>query len=135
MITDEDHRLLLCRLCPLEVNKGKWTLPGGGVNFGENLISAVQREVYEETGLTVKVTGLADAHSDHFVHADRELHAVRIVYWADVVEGELRQETNGSTDDCQYFALDEIHNLPVVTLVKRGVGIVKGRRRFAKSSR
>ena len=65
--------------------------------FGENLISATVREVYEETGLTVKVTGLADAHSDHFVHSDRELHAVRIVYWAEVVEGEMRHEVDGST--------------------------------------
>ena len=129
LITDDQHRLLLCRLCPNELDKGKWTLPGGGVCFGEDLISATVREVYEETGLIVKVTGLADAHSDHFVHPDRELHAVRIVYWAEVVEGEMRHEVDGSTDECRFIELEEIDRIPTVQLVRRGVGIVRDQKR------
>lgn len=125
LITDAQQRLLLCRLCPREIDKGKWTLPGGGVCFGEDLVSATVREVFEETGLVVKVTGLADAHSDHFVHPDRQLHAVRIVYWAEVVEGELRNEVDGSTDQCCYFDLKEIDTMPTVALVRRGVGILR----------
>lgn len=131
LITDAENRLLLCRLCPRELDKGKWTLPGGGVCFGEDLMSATMREVFEETGLTVSITELADAHSDHFVHPDRELHAIRIVYWAKVVKGELRREVNGSTDECQFFSIEEIEKLPTVQLVRRGLHILKERLRTA----
>jgi 8-oxo-dGTP diphosphatase len=38
---------------------GVYTLPGGGVEVGENLMEAVTREVFEETGLTVAPVALA----------------------------------------------------------------------------
>jgi len=31
----------------------KWELPGGGLDFGEDIVSAFQREIAEEMGLTV----------------------------------------------------------------------------------
>ncbi|HLI35692.1 MAG TPA: NUDIX hydrolase [Terriglobia bacterium] len=38
---------------------GEWTLPGGMVELGESVHSAVRREVWEETGLRVKPASLA----------------------------------------------------------------------------
>ncbi|HEX5482453.1 MAG TPA: NUDIX hydrolase [Terriglobia bacterium] len=39
--------------------KGEWTLPGGMVELGEKVQSAVRREIREETGLRVEPTRLA----------------------------------------------------------------------------
>ena len=45
-----DGKLLLIRR-GAEPSKGKWSVPGGRVEFGETLVEAVKREVREETGL------------------------------------------------------------------------------------
>lgn len=47
--------LLLQRSVNNEFEPGLWEFPGGKINFGENLIEALKREVWEETGLPVKV--------------------------------------------------------------------------------
>ncbi|MEM9706906.1 MAG: NUDIX hydrolase [Pseudomonadota bacterium] len=41
--------------------KGQWSIPGGGVEYGERLVDAVKREVMEETGVEVDVLRLIDA--------------------------------------------------------------------------
>lgn len=38
--------------------KGKWSIPGGKLEFGETLLEAVQRELAEETGIEVRVLEL-----------------------------------------------------------------------------
>jgi 8-oxo-dGTP diphosphatase len=47
--------LLLQRSVTNEFEPGLWEFPGGKINFGENLIEALRREVREEVGLPVKV--------------------------------------------------------------------------------
>src|SRR5579859_1044402 len=49
-------KLLL--LAPIEVGAG-WQLPGGGLEPNESLAECGEREVYEETGIQVKVTAIA----------------------------------------------------------------------------
>ncbi len=43
---------------------GKWCLPGGHVEIGESWITALRREVHEETGLVVKAERLIGIYSD-----------------------------------------------------------------------
>jgi ADP-ribose pyrophosphatase YjhB (NUDIX family) len=48
-----DHKVLLV-LRKQAPSKDLWAIPGGGVELGETLGQAVEREVFEETGLIVK---------------------------------------------------------------------------------
>ncbi|MFZ3452542.1 NUDIX hydrolase [Arthrobacter sp. 7Tela_A1] len=100
-----------------------WTLPGGGLEFGEDAPTAAVREVAEETGYSVELAGLLGVDS-HFVppakrmHGEgRMLHALRIVYRAEVTGGSLASETSGSTDQAAWFPLDEVPSLERVGLV------------------
>jgi 8-oxo-dGTP diphosphatase len=67
IIRDADGRcLLLKRSTSSKGNPGKWDLPGGKVDAGENLEQGLLREVVEETGLTIslqRVLGAAESES------------------------------------------------------------------------
>lgn len=54
IITDEENRILLCRMAPDRgVFPGQWALPGGGVEPGERIEAALRREVREELGIEI----------------------------------------------------------------------------------
>lgn len=75
----EDGRLLLIR----RTDSGKWALPGGTLEWGEDLRSAITREVYEETGARVQALGeLLGVYSKPF--RDPRFHAVTVVVGATV---------------------------------------------------
>jgi ADP-ribose pyrophosphatase YjhB (NUDIX family) len=114
LLRDED-RVLLTRLSR-NAYKGRWTLPGGGLDFGERPTEAVLREVYEETGLTVRVEELLDADAERFRQIGRvglyEAHAVRFLYRATVLGGTLRVvEVGGTTDDARWWPLSQLPEL------------------------
>lgn len=107
-----------------------WTLPGGGIDPGEDPADAAVREVFEETGFAAELEDLIGVDS-HVVPAERRigtkenaLHALRIVYRAHITGGALTYELDGSTDYAAWFPLDEVDALDRVSLVDVG-------RRFA----
>lgn len=121
VVTDDDDRVLLARWT--QGRRAAWTMPGGGLEDGEDPEDAVRREVREETGYTVRVDGLLGIHSRvipagrRIHHAESPLHTLRIVYRARIIGGSLRFEKNGSTDMAGWFSTSEIERLQRVRLV------------------
>jgi ADP-ribose pyrophosphatase YjhB (NUDIX family) len=116
--------VLLCRIAPAYPAAGAWTLPGGGIEFGEAPDAAVLREVEEETGLVAQITGEPRIHSHTGIWPARagrprpvRYHHVRFVYPMEVVGGSERMEVDGSTDACGWFTRAQIEELPIVGLV------------------
>ena len=121
LVRDADDRVLLARIAPGDPDPGAWTLPGGGLGFGEDPMAGALRELREETGLIGEIDGLAGVDSRHYgteqTRSGREVHAIRIVYRVRVVGGTLRDEVGGSTDHAAWLTPDEIGRVPVVDLV------------------
>ncbi|NDJ75061.1 MAG: NUDIX hydrolase [Chloroflexi bacterium] len=82
---EQDNRVLLVRRA-INPERGKWTLPAGYVDYGENPRAAAIREAWEETGLEVEITRLIGVESDPGTFGA----SIMIVYAARVVNGDAQ---------------------------------------------
>lgn len=119
--------LLLTRVAVRAPGAGRWTLPGGGLRFGETPEAAVVREVREETGIDVVVGELLGVRSallepGETVTAHR-IQALGILYRATAVGGELRDEVGGSSDLARWFGLGELEGLPLTPTATWAIGV------------
>lgn len=120
----EDGRILLSHWN--EHGRSGWTLPGGGIEDAEHPVAAVVREIGEETGYEAEVDRLLGIDT-MVVPAERRhtgaapLYAMRVVYRAHVVGGELRNEVGGSSDEARWVPLDEVPRLKRVSLLDLGL--------------
>jgi 8-oxo-dGTP diphosphatase len=127
VVTDEGGRVLLCRLSPSELDVGKWTLPGGGLEFGEDPAAGAVRELEEETGLVGRTTRLLGIDSRLYPPRpgrDVPFHAIRVIYRAEANQADLRHELEGSTDRADWFTREQISTIPVVDLVDRALELL-----------
>jgi ADP-ribose pyrophosphatase YjhB (NUDIX family) len=128
-----DGHILLSRLAPRLTPVELWTLPGGGIDHGEDPRDAVVREVFEETGLDVQVGETARVFSIHRPDTRRDgrsvdTHSVRLVYegWVPVDSPEPRVvEVDGSTVDAAWHPLSAVldGSVPVVALVREAMSV------------
>lgn len=122
MCWDESGRLLLVRASPSSVRPGCWLLPGGGIEHGEHPVDAVVRELAEETGLAVTVTGLRDVVAEVVSRPPGLEHTDGIVYDLAVTGGDLRAEQGGSSDGASWLAPAQARRLPLSGLAARVLG-------------
>lgn len=89
VVLRDDQILLIRRGKPPK--QGEWSLPGGHVEPGEDVRSAAQREVEEETGLRVHLHDLVDVVDliEQGAAGVVERQYVLIDFWATAVEGTL----------------------------------------------
>lgn len=87
-------------------DNGKWSLPGGIIDWGEDIPASVQRELAEETGLDlVKISRLVGVYSDPT--RDPRFHTICVVVEAEV-EGKMQIEDELEIMDVQAFSEMEI---------------------------
>lgn len=121
-------QLLLVRIAS-GVDQGRWTLPGGGVEWGEHPDETVLRELEEETGITdIQSAQVTAIFSHTYLRSEDRpydsVHYIGIIYDLALGQFELRDERHGTTDHCQWFDKHQVRLLPLVPLAKYAVDVV-----------
>jgi ADP-ribose pyrophosphatase YjhB (NUDIX family) len=125
VLRDPLGRVLLARGSELSAFPGVWSLPGGGVEQGEDPQDAVVREVYEETGLTVRAAGVHSVFADvvRLPYTELDEHTDRIVYDVEWTGGNLRSEEDGTTDLVDWAGPAELDSWPLMPFTARVLGL------------
>ncbi|MBP3079399.1 DNA mismatch repair protein MutT [Streptomyces sp. 604F] len=108
VVTDDHGRILLQRRRDNEL----WALPGGGMDLTDSLPGTAGREVKEETGLDVEITGLVGTYTDpkHFIaYTDGEIRRqFNVCFTARITGGRLE-----ISDESTLVPPEEIKQLPM----------------------
>ncbi len=110
VVRDRRGRVLLIRRAGGATRPGFWAIPAGYVDYGEDVREAAQREMREETGLTVEVGDPVFVASNF--HDPAKL-TVGIWFSGRVVGGVL--QAGDDADDAAYFDLDDLPPLAFET--------------------
>jgi len=121
---DADGRVLLARGSEMSAFPGVWSLPGGGVEQGENPDDAVVREFAEETGYAVRVDRVHSVTSDvaRLPRTELDEHTDRIIYDVVAYGGSLRSEIEGTTDLVDWAGPAELASWPLMPFTAKVLG-------------
>ena len=101
----EADRVLLVRR-GVDPEKGKWSIPAGYVDYGEDPCETAAREVLEETGLIVEIGPLLDVYHNP---PDQGGASIFILYAASRTGGRL--QAGDDADQVDFFGADQLPEL------------------------
>lgn len=102
----KDNTILLGKRKSMTHGHGEWGLPGGHLEMGETFEACCQREVFEETGLSIRNIRKLAFTNDFFPESN--LHYVTLYFTADYAGGELINKEPHKCEGWQWFWLDQL---------------------------
>ena len=101
-IIEQEGKYLLIQEAREDIH-GKWNLPAGQLDPGETVSEAAKREIYEECGFRVELTGVCQIGSWKLV----DNIAIGIIFSTNIVGGEINFNPD-EIMDAKWFTYDEI---------------------------
>lgn len=117
-----DRGLLATEFSDRTAVPGLWSLPGGGIDEGENPSQTVQREIFEETGQVAEVRQFLDLQTDHWIGLSpygvlEDFHAVRLIYVARCSNpiDPVVHDAGGTTANSAWISFERWRDIPWAT--------------------
>ena len=104
-VLKKDNKYLLVQEAQ-ENCRGKWNIPAGHLDSNETIFEGAKREIFEESGFNVELTGIASI-------VNRKLpndSFVGIVFSTEIIDGEISINPNEILD-IKWYSYDEILNM------------------------
>ena len=117
VVVIRDGRILMVKRAK-EPNKGKWSIPGGGLELGESLYEAARREVFEECSIHVEIERVIDTTERIIKDEDGRIkyHFVLVDMLGRYISGEAKAQSDAQ--DCRWVAIKEIDGLDITTILR-----------------
>ena len=114
LIKRDDGSFLVTRRSPTnDFLPNLFDLPGGTVEFGEDPDKALEREIFEETSLKVKIDRPVYLYSQ----VQKERHQVWIIYECEYKGGEIKLNPE-EHNEYKWVNLEEAKNIPTIIFLQ-----------------
>lgn len=123
VFNDEGKLLITKRGQTCANDRGKWEIPGGGVEHGELRRDAVKREIKEENDIDVEIVEELQT-SDHFSPEDG-LHFVTTSFVCRHVGGEPKRMEPEKCEAIGWFSIEEAEKLDLSGITKHDLEAIK----------
>lgn len=100
-------------------DRGKWEIPGGGIELGETQEEALKREVMEEVGIEVEPVELLSVY-DNIIPADKQ-HWIAPTYLCKILKGDPQIMEPEKSDDLKWFSLEEAKKLDLAAITRNDI--------------
>lgn len=104
VIIDNNNVLLAKR--KYEPKKDFWNLPGGFLEYGEDPIKGVKREIKEELCVNIKVLDILGIFIDKYPYFKDNLYTLNIIYLTKIIQGTLKPCSD--TKELKWFAYNKL---------------------------
>lgn len=123
IFNDEGKLFITKRGKKAKNERGKWEIPGGGVEFGETFKEAIVREIKEEVGVEIEVIELLGI-CDHIIPLEKQ-HWVSPTYICKIVKGKPKILEPEKCAEIGWFTLEEAEKLELSIVTKYDVEQLK----------
>lgn len=104
-ILEKDGKFLLVQENQ-NICKGKWNIPAGGLDEGETLVEGAKREIHEETGCKVEITGILEIVNEIM----EGINLVCFFFDTKIIGEDIKADGEEITN-VKWFTYDEIVNM------------------------